>query len=299
MRNRRLVMLVGLCSAAFAHSGEPLEPHDLWTAWTFDPSVVISLLVAAILFGLGARMSRGITRTRVVCFWTGWIVLALSLVSPLHPLGESLFSAHMTQHELLMLAAAPLFVLSRPLVPMLWGLPMGSRKTLGQWSKQSSVQKAWHAITRPLAAWSIHAVALWLWHVPRLFEATLDSDAIHSLQHVSFLGSALLFWWSLFYADSRTAYGANVLYVFTTAIHTSILGALLTFSHLLWYPAYSSTTAQWGLSPLEDQQIGGLIMWVPAGLVYLTAGLAMFALWLRESDLLAQRQDHARRRYAQ
>ncbi len=167
MRIRHLgVMLAGLRLPAFSHTGEPLKPHDLWTAWSFSPGVVIPLLVAAILFSLGARKSRGVTRTRAVYFWAGWIVVALSLVSPLHPLGENLFSAHMTQHELLMLVGAPLLVLSRPLVPMLWGLPISSRKVLGHWSKQSIIQGAWHAITRPPAAWSIHAAALWCWHAP-------------------------------------------------------------------------------------------------------------------------------------
>ncbi len=103
----------------------------------------------------------------------------------------------------------------------------------------------------------------------------------------------------MFYADSRTAYGANVLYVFTTAVHTSILGALLTFSHVLWYPAYSSKTHLWGLTPLEDQQVGGLIMWIPAGIVYLGAGLAVFALWLRQSDILAARRNYLHKGYAQ
>jgi cytochrome c oxidase assembly factor CtaG len=79
-------------------------------------------------------------------------------------------------------------------------------------------------------------------------------------------------------------YGAAVLYLFTTAVHTSILGALLTFSPTLWYPAYLRTTAAWGLTALEDQQLGGLVMWVPAGLVYIAAGLALFAGWLRESE---------------
>jgi putative membrane protein len=106
---------------------------------------------------------------------------------------------------------------------------------------------------------------------------------VHAAQHASFFLSALLFWWSLLYARGRAGYGLGVLYIFTTAVHTSILGALLTFAPSVWYPAYAPGTRAWGLSPLEDQQIGGLIMWVPAGVVYLAAGLALFAAWLRES----------------
>ena len=286
------ITLLGAMSA-FAHDGEALEPHDLWAAWSFDPGVVIPLGLTAILFARGARVSRGVSALQIGCFWSGWTFLTLSLVSPLHPIGEVLFSAHMAQHESLMLLAAPLLVLSRPLVPMLWGLPIEWRRWLGQGSKRPGIQVVWRALTRPFTAWWIHAAALWLWHAPSLFQATLDNEWIHSAQHLSFLGSALLFWWSLFYAQGRASYGASVLYIFTTAVHTSILGALLTFARTVWYPAYSLTTQAWHLTPLEDQQIGGLIMWIPAGFVYVVAGLWVFALWLRESDVIANRSTYA------
>jgi cytochrome c oxidase assembly factor CtaG len=146
-----------------------------------------------------------------------------------------------------------------------------------------------------MTAWWVHAAALWLWHIPSLFQATLENDWIHSAQHVSFLGSALLFWWSLFYAHGKGRYGASVLYLFTTAVHTSILGALLTFATTIWYPAYIGTTSAWGLTPLEDQQLGGLIMWIPAGLVYVVAGLVLFAGWLRESERVADIRAYERK----
>jgi len=176
---------------------------------------------------------------------------------------------------------------------MLWGMPMAWRRSLGQWSKRPAVQGTWRHITRPFVAWWIHAAAIWAWHAPRLFQATIENEWIHAAQHLSFLGSALLFWWSLFYANGRANYGSSVLYIFTTAIHTSILGALLTFAQTPWYPAYSPGTEAWGLTALQDQQIGGLIMWIPAGLSYLAAALALFALWLRESDVVAGRREYA------
>jgi putative membrane protein len=290
---RSALLLIALPALAFGHPGEPLQPHDLWRAWSFDPGIVIPLLLTAILYTKGARVARGASIGQLVCFWSGWIILAISLLSPLHPLGEVLFSAHMTQHELLMLVAAPLLVLSRPLTPMLWSLPFQWRRALGRWSKASLVRGSWGRITNPLAAWIIHAAVLWVWHVPSFFQATLTSDWVHAAQHISFLGSALLFWWSLFHARGRAGYGAGFLYVFTTAIHTSILGALLTFAHIVWYPAYSLTAANWGLSPLEDQQIGGLIMWIPAGIIYLGAGMGLFLLWLRESEAMAARREYA------
>jgi putative membrane protein len=136
-------------------------------------------------------------------------------------------------------------------------------------------------VTAPAAVWLLHAVALWAWHVPALFNAALASDPIHALQHLSFFGTAVLFWWGLVQDRyDRMQYGAAVLYVFTTAVHSGVLGALLTLSPWPWYPAYATTTAAFGLTPLEDQQLGGLIMWVPAGAIYVAVGLAFFAAWL-------------------
>ena len=139
--------------------------------------------------------------------------------------------------------------------------------------------------------WAIHAAALWVWHAPALFQATLRSDLVHTAQHVSFLGSALLFWWALVHGPrGLMGYGAAVLYVFTTSVHSGVLGAFITFTGRLLYPAYAGTTAAWGLTPLEDQQLGGLIMWVPAGLVYVVAGLALCAGWMRESERSVKRR---------
>jgi Cytochrome c oxidase caa3 assembly factor (Caa3_CtaG) len=121
----------------------------------------------------------------------------------------------------------------------------------------------------------------------RIFEflAALAGERIHALQHLSFLAVALLFWWALIHSRrGLMGYGAAVLYVFTTSMHSGALGALLTFAPASWYPAYAETTASWGLTPVEDQQLAGLIMWVPTGVIYLFAGLALFAGWLHESD---------------
>lgn len=260
-----------------------------WTEWEFDPGTVIPLLLTALLYIFGARRSRGISVLQMFCFWSGWASLVLALLSPLATLDDSLFSAHMLQHEILMLVAAPLLVLSRPVAAFLWALPLQWRKTIGSWSKLSPFAMSWRILTLPLVAWWLHAAAIWIWHAPPIFDATLTSDGVHAAQHVSFLGTALLFWWSLFRAHRSMSYGSAVLYIFTTAVHTSILGALLTFAPRIWYSVYATTTSAWGLPPLEDQQIGGLIMWVPAGVVYLCAGLAMFAAWLRASDRILLR----------
>ena len=276
--------------SALAHDGELLAPHHLWSAWSFEPAVIIGLALSAWLYLRGVRSlwrsagpGHGIRRWEAAAFAGGWIMLLLALVSPLHRLGVVLFSAHMAQHELLMAAAAPLLILGRPLVPFVWALPITWRRTVGDWAAVAPVRGTWDLLTLPLVAWSLHGVAIWLWHVPSLFEATLRSDWVHTLQHMSFLGTGLLFWWALLRGGGgRVGRPAAVLYLFTTSLHTTILGALLTFSSRAWYPVYAPATAAWGLTPLEDQQLAGLIMWVPANLSYLIAALAIASAWLKE-----------------
>jgi len=262
-----------------------VKPEEIWTEWSFEPGLLIPLALSAGLYAWGRHSApRSGSPRQSLSFWCGWVFLTLALISPLHEIGESLFSAHMVQHEVLMLLAAPFLVISRPLAAFLHGIPFEWRRTAGRWSKGTLVQHVWGGITRPFNAWLIHAAALWIWHYPPFFQATLTSDWIHALQHLSFFGSALLFWWALFYGRGRHSYGTGVLYIFTTGIHTGILGALLTLSSQLWYPAYQNTTTAWGLTPLEDQQLGGVVMWVPASLVYLATGLALFAAWMRDSS---------------
>jgi putative membrane protein len=273
-----------------AHDAHPLAPHEVWTAWSWEPGVVVLLLVSGCLYASGlsalwraAGKGHGIKRREAAAFAGGWLSLAAALISPLHRLGGALFSAHMAQHELLMVVAAPLLVLGRPIVPFLWAVPLSWRRAAGSWAATRPVSATWRWVTLPSVAWALHAAAIWVWHAPALYQATLSSETVHTLQHVSFLGSALLFWWALLHGrEGRLARPAAVVYLFTTAIHTSLLGALLTFSTRLWYPLYDSGTLAWGLTPLEDQQLAGLVMWVPAGLSYLIASLALAATWLRE-----------------
>lgn len=257
--------------------------------WSPDPGLAVPLGLSALLFARGAKTRRHISKLRQACFWAGWTLTVLALVSPLHAWSQSLFFAHMIQHELLMVGAALLLVLSRPLVPVLWGLPMEWRRELGGYSKVVTAWKFWRLATARPVAFLLHAAAIWIWHAPRLFEAALVNGGIHAAQHLSFFGSALLFWQSLFPDSVRRNDGVGVLYVFATAIHTSLLGVFLTFASGPWYPSYTVTTAAWGLTPLEDQQLGGLIMWIPGGVIYLLVCLLLARLWIRQSDLLVTR----------
>ena len=268
----------------------------LLTGFSFEPWVVAPLAVSLALYVAGvarlwhrAGVGRGITRAQVAYFAGGWLSLAVALVSPLDTLGESLFSAHMVQHEIMMVVSAPLMVLARPLGAWTWAFPAPARHRIGRAVQAHWWSVVWATITGPLAAWALHAAALWVWHVPPLFEAALHNEAVHALQHASFLGTALLFWWSVLGRDARVRQGtgAALAYLFTTMLHTSALGALLTLAPTVWYPHYLGLTQPYGLDPVQDQQLGGLIMWVPGAAAYLFAALAIFARLLNPATRAA------------
>lgn len=219
-----------------------------------------------------ARDERRPLTNIALCFTLGWIVLAVALVPPLDTWSEHWFSAHMMQHQLMMVVAAPLLVLGKPLGVWLWGLPSEMRPRLTQALRRPAILSVWRWLGRPLPAWMLHAVAIWGWHIPAFFDAALENNAIHIAQHLSFLVTALFFWWAVFDRASR---GHAVISLFTTMMHTGALGALLTFSSAALYPAYVARALSHGLTPLEDQQLGGLIMWIPAGTAYLGAALGL------------------------
>jgi putative membrane protein len=283
-------VLLACVHPAFAHGGESHPGLELLTNWPFEPLSTACLALSGYLYIRGLRQfwkvrrGTGIKRWEAACFGLGWLFLFIALLSPLHPFGSVLFSAHMTQHEILMLAAAPLMVLGRPLVVFLRALPARWSGSLARASNRPAWHRTWALISAPLAAWLIHAAALWVWHIPSLFQATITSEPIHIAQHASFFLTALLFWWAAMERRGPLGYGLGVLAMFTTAMHSGVLGALITFAGSVLYPIYQGRTEAWGLTALEDQQLGGLIMWVPAGILYIIAGLCLAAGCLRESE---------------
>jgi putative membrane protein len=289
---RPLLSLMGislLATSAFAHpETELLTRAEAEHTWSFEPIVVIALAVSAAFFYSGAvRRWRkpGWSAWHMLAFTLGWLTLLVALVSPVHKLGAMLFWVHMSQHELLMIIAAPLLVLARPLVYFLWALPLAWRERLGAMAKTRAFAATWRVATGALFVWLLHATAIWVWHIPYLYRASVENEFVHGLQHTMFLGTALLFWWTLVHGRyGRMGYGVAFVYVFTTAIHTSVLGALMTFTQTVWYPIYEGRTAAWNMSALQDQQLGGLIMWIPAGTVFVVLGLALLAEWIGESE---------------
>ncbi len=282
-----VALLSASSSGAIAHAlGHPAHAaSDL--PWSFEPWVLVCLGLSAGLYTLGvarlwghAGRGRGVRPLQALAFVAGWLTLVVALVSPVDPLGERLFSAHMIQHELLMIVAAPLLVLGRPLAVWAWALPQRCSRVAGRFFHTPAWRVPWLVITGPFIAWVLHALALWLWHAPALFEAALANEGVHTFQHACFLLTSLIFWWSIFSAATGRQRGLALVSLFTTMVHTGALGALLALSATAWYPIYASTAPAFGLTALQDQQLGGLVMWVPAGLIYIVCGLVLAADWM-------------------
>jgi len=280
---RRIVVALAAVVVSGSAQAHADQSQRGWWLWPL-------LVVCAGLYTVGvARLwqasgtARGIAIWRVGAFGAGWLALATALADPLDALSQVSFAAHMAQHEILMLVAAPLLVLGKPLAAFVWALPRATqRRTAARPFRGAWWHSWWQWLVHPPVAWTLHALALWTWHAPAWFEAGLEHDAVHDLQHASFLASALLFWWAL---ARRRPDGVAVLYVLTTLLHTGFLGALLTFAPHPWYPTYTAAINPWGLTVLADQQLGGLIMWVPAGAIFMLAGLLLLAKWIRTLEL--------------
>lgn len=250
----------------------------------------ITLIVLASLYVAGlARLWRTeagahtIRKWQAAAFLAGCASIAFSLLSRLDRWSDILFSAHMGQHEILMLISAPLMVLGRPFIVTMWALPQSARTDAAAAMRKCA--GIWERVTGPLTVLVLHALVLWVWHIPVLFESALHYEPLHVFQHLGFFLTAALFWWALIHGRyGRLGYGVAVLYVFATAMHTQILGALLTFGSRIWYPTHAARTAAAHVNPLDDQQLAGIVMWIPFGVVFLIIGLALFAAWLGEAE---------------
>jgi putative membrane protein len=268
-----------------------VTPANVWSAWTWDVPFLLGLMFTAWLYNHGLSrlwrrvgFGRGVTYRQVAAFAVALLSLFAALISPLDALSHTLFSAHMAQHMLLVLVAAPLLVVSGLPVAVLAALPPGWGKRLGGfWRSADGLRAAWTIISRPVTTWTLATATIWLWHLPGLYQAALQNDFIHACEHLLFLLTAALFWWTLFRPAQRkhVTYGAHILYLFTATLQGTALGALLTFTGRPWYPAYETTTALWGMTPLQDQQLAGVVMWLPSGMLYLAVTLGFFMAWMR------------------
>jgi putative membrane protein len=268
-----------------------IDARQAMTWWTADPLSIGVVVVSSSIYAAGVRSlwrsagpGRGVRRWEALCFALGQLSLLVALVSPIDRLSDILFSAHMTQHEIIMIVAPPLVVLGRPWGAAMWALPERARRRVGGALATPLLARTWRALTSPVVVVGLHGLVVWLWHVPFLFEGAMKSEAVHAVQHFTFFVTAALFWWAIVRGRyGRAGYGLAVLFVFATAMHTSVLGALVTVAGRIWYPIYGERAAEVAIDAHEDQALAGLIMWIPAGTLLALVGLALFAAWLGEA----------------
>ncbi len=269
-----------------AHAARPLAPHDLASAWSPDPLLLGGLLLAWLVYRRGqpGGVGRHTDARRARCFAGALLILFVALVSPLDALAGALASAHMVQHVLLILVAAPLLALAAPASALLRGSPLAVRQASGRWRRRLRLSpRRLRVLGGPIVVWLVHVVAVWFWHGAVPYDAALRSEALHFLEHTSFLVTGVLFWRVIVGVRggaTRLPHGLGVLLLFATAMQSVFLSVLLTFARTPWYTGYT-TTSVWGLDPLADQQLAGVIMWIPGGLIYLGAALTLVVVWLR------------------
>ena len=295
-----MVLVSALPGRAAAHASDATP--DLSSAWTLDAALLLPLVTGILMYAIGlvqywrrGGTGHGIRVAEAVAFIAGVLVLSIALVWPLDVLGDWSLAMHMAQHMLLIAVAAPLLLLGRPGVVWLKVLPAAWASRVTRPFKILTKRKAFAVFAGITAATLLQTGVMWAWHAPQAMQSALTNDLAHYAMHGSFLAAGLFFWWALLHSlrNNAAGFGAGAIALVGTMAQMGLLSALLTFSPLPRYPWYFERSGALGLTPLEDQQLAGLIMWVPGAVPYLIGALWLTAAWLRRSE----RGDARRRRF--
>lgn len=254
----------------------------LESTWNPAPSILVG---CGLLIVIHLVVSKGRPLRSFLLFLAGDLVLLFALVSPLDEIGDTyLFSAHMLQHLLLVLLAPPLLISGLPKEPMRLAL------------QKSIVGSLERILSKPVVAWFLGIGTLWIWHLPVLYNATLAHERIHIFEHLTFIVTGVIFWWPIFTPLKERRYppATGIAYLGSGALTNTVLGVLLTFAPAGFYPYYvhprdpygalSLIRNGWGLDAADDQQLGGVLMWVLGGLFFLTALMVVMRRWYQTPD---------------
>lgn len=275
----------------------------LLASWTWRPDVVVVVLAfgTAYLRGwlrLRRRRADAVDRWRPTAYLGGLLAIVLALLSPIDALGSLLFFMHMSQHELLTMVAPPLLLLSDPLPVILWGLPPRLRRRLGTMLAPGGTLRiglTW--LTWMPVAWCLFVGTVWAWHAPVAYGASLRYGLVHDVQHLSFFGTALLFWWPIIDPAPRVRghihHALRVVYVIPAALQSQVLGLIFAFFTRVLYPHYEAVPRLWGFSPIQDQSAAGLLMMQLEGMIYLGVVLLLVARMFHHDERLTRwREEH-------
>jgi putative membrane protein len=278
-------------------------PDGLWQ-WSFDPTVMVGVLLAAVVYWRGRRPLEMVRSTRnapmrwwnALAFYLGLLVIVVALESPIDTLSASLFTFHMMQHLLLIMVAAPLLLLGDPAITLLRGVPLRTRRAvLRHVAARVSIHEIgrWVGWTRsPVVAFGLFIGDLYLWHWHVLFNLTLQNDTVHVLEHICFLATSILLWSQIIdqrALHARMSYIKRAAYVVFTAAAGNALAMYFVFAPRPLYTAYAHLTHRpFAMTAIGDQQIAGALMWVPVLFIFGGAAAICFYKALGEEERRAQ-----------
>ncbi|MDQ3955087.1 MAG: cytochrome c oxidase assembly protein [Actinomycetota bacterium] len=279
-----------------SHGVSPV--NELATHWHWHVPVLLTLTAALLLYLVGvASMSAGPLgpheRWRVGIFVLGLTVLGAALMSPIDSLAPSLFYVHMIQHLLLMLVASPLLVLGKPAVA--YRAALVTRLAKSERLLDSLVWRGTMRIALNLGVVGIaNTVVIWAWHLPNLYEAAIRNDLVHALEHGGFVAVSLPFWAVVLQGTKTRGPAGRIFLVFGVALQSSALGAIIAFAGSPLYSLEVLGTPAWGLTPMEDQQLAGALMWVLPGILYLATMVGVLFVWFKRMEALSPTPSPAR-----
>jgi cytochrome c oxidase assembly factor CtaG len=274
---------------------------DLLTLWAFWPQIILILVGLGVVYGLGWRRlrERGAHQLangwRLASFIIGLLTLGLAMLSAIEVLQDLLFSLHMVQHLLIMMVGAPLLLLADPYPFLVWGLPTNARRGM-VWlmGRGSRFRRIFRRVATPWVIWVLYVGSTWIWHIPAAYDAALRYEVLHVMEHLTYFLTALLFWWHITGSSprlyGRLGYGFRLGYALAALVQNELLGIIIAFSGEPLFAYYTTVPRLWGISVMEDQMLGGALMWVPGGMMYALTAVILLARWLQQEEERAARE---------
>ena len=271
-------------------------------SWSFDPLVIVGLVLVAVLYVRGLRrlsarggVDRHVGTGALAAAVFGWLLLVLALLSPIAVFGGYFLTAHMVQHLILTQIAAPLLLMGRPVPTLVLGLPARIGRDIAPLlARDGPLYPIGSFLTRPPVALIVFLVVFFGWHVPPLYDAAIRVTLVHDLEHFSFFWAAILFWWGAVDPISGRNQRRRLLSLVAIAIAFmagSVLGILFVFTPEIIYPSYQVGPALFGISPRDDQIAGGLVMWIAGSLLYAIAALIVLSAAMQAEERALRRRE--------
>jgi cytochrome c oxidase assembly factor CtaG len=275
------------------------------TSWDWRLDVITVLLTFGTLYTIGwqrlrRKQAKLATNWRIAAYYAGLLSLVIALMSGIDTFQTQLFFIHMTQHIVLVMIAPPLLLIANPMPFLLWAIPRQERQLIaGFLTQKSRFRRMFVKLTAPGLVWLFYAINLWLWHDPNPYNEAIVNDTLHDIEHLTFFLTGMALWWHITnaapYFHGRRTYAMRIALVIATYFQNLLIGVGITMSGTLIYTYYAGVPRVWGIDPIRDQTIGGLIMWIPGGMMYLMALLGLIALAVQESERRARLADSQRR----